>query len=92
MSDTQNPTEVAKAISRLTNVGSQNDMAILAELLASDHRTLQQGFMRDLVWPLLKLWADDYTSGRYDARNEATVRLAHQIVATFKTDAAFPFI
>lgn len=92
MSDQVNPTAVAKDISRLTNVGANNDMAVLAELLLNDHRTLQQGFMRDLIWPVLKGWAEDYESGRYDLRNEATVSLAHQIVATFKDEAHFPFI
>lgn len=91
MSNHPNAVETAKAISHLVNV-SDGSLPVLAEVLANDHRTLQQGFMRELVWPLLKLWAEDYESGRYDLRNEATTSLAHQIVATFKDDAHFPFI
>ena len=90
MAEDLNPTEVAKAISRMVNVGSKDNLALLAELLVNDHRTLQQGIMRDLIVPLLKLWSEDFEAGRFDARNEATVKFAHQVISL--PEMAFPFI
>lgn len=87
----------AKAVSKLANNMSSDkeDLNELANLLTGDHRTLQQGIMRNLVMPMLRNWAEDFKSGRYDARNEGTVRAAAVMVKALDDEPAvgyFPFI
>ena len=52
----------------------------LVEELATHHRTLQQGLTR-LVVEWIEYLAD-LKDGEYDGRNQASVELAKQIVAT----------
>jgi hypothetical protein len=85
------PTQVAADISRLANSFSEDDLNLVAELLVNEHRTLQQNIMRGLVWPLLVAWSEDFDADRYDARNEATVKLAHDIMTSVPR-AALPTI
>lgn len=88
---TPTPKSVARDIHTFTNSFSTDKVEELARELANDHRTLQQSLMRGLVWPLLKSWAEDYESGHYDLRNEATVKLAHDIV-TSQPEVHFPWV
>jgi hypothetical protein len=58
------------------------------------HRTLQQKIM-GLIVPLLEAWAEQAKSpGRFDARNEATVKLAKKMIDATgdKYDRALPLI
>jgi hypothetical protein len=52
----------------------------IVNVVAREHRTNQQLLARN-VFEILKHWSDDYEKGNYDARNEATVRLANEMVS-----------
>lgn len=75
--------EVFKTLSNMTNRMSQPQMNRLADLIRTDHRTLQQSFMREFVWPLINGWAEDYNQNRYDARNHDTVKTSFDIITAF---------
>ena len=68
--------EFAKAFSRFVNVMCNDEASAEAvEILVTDHRTLQQNTMRFFM-EFVKAMA-----GRpYDHRNEASVKLAQQIM------------
>lgn len=85
--------DLAKDLSRAVNMFDPKPARDLAELVSRDHRTLQQNVMRDFVMPLLRLWAEDAGEGRYDARNEGTVKAAELMVAAFdESSISFPMI
>ena len=83
---------LARQIHQINNQMSSSDpmLRALAEELAWDHRTLQQGIMRDLVVPLLRKWAVDYADGNYDDRNKATVEAAYRAVEAIDQGKGFP--
>lgn len=87
---------LAKEIHRLNNQMSSSDpaLALLADELINDHRTLQQGLMRSLIVPMLRQWAQDFENHHYDLRNEATVRAASLMVKAMDAGKLqhFPFI
>lgn len=59
--------------------------------LSYGHRTLQQSFTRlCLAW--LKHQASDFRNGNYDLRNEASCRLANNIVEKFSEQMHLPLI
>jgi len=64
------------------------DAETFAKVLANDHRTLQQGTMRCMM-AFVKLMAENYSNNFYDARNEASCKLASEIV---KIDSYLPNI
>lgn len=81
--------DLAQAIIDAANRGY--DWSIVVDLIMRDHRTLQQSIARGLIAPLIEAWAATAETGRYDARNEATVLWAQRVMA----DAApngFPYI
>lgn len=93
--------EIAKLVSKVANSMSTGDERLmeLANELTRDHRTLQQGIMRNLVMPMLRQWASDFEEGHYDDRNEATVKAAAAAVKAIDANvgrggmvAYFPFI
>lgn len=85
--------EVAKGLSTLTNVDGASALEDLASLVRQDHRTLQQGVMRDFVIPLLRQWNEDNRENRFDERNAGTVRAATVMVeALDESGITFPFI
>jgi len=62
------------------------------EELRRSHRTIQQNFGRLMVC-MLRQWALDFERNNYDARNEATCRLAAKTVASWKDcDDFLPYI
>lgn len=93
---TYDQTEQVKSLARLihsiSNQMSSSDpmLQALATELLNDHRTLQQGLMRDLVMPMLRQWAQDYTENRYDLRNQATVKAAYDAVKAIDGDKGYP--
>lgn len=76
-----------QAISNITNNLGFNPEEV-AKLLASQHRTLQQCFMR-LCWNFIQEMAKHESC---DARNRASVDFCKQIVAHIGETTYFPFI
>ena len=57
------------------------------------HRTLQQGFMRSVVVPILVDLSAQYEAGRYDGRNEATCKLAFELLKGVSEDDLYlPYV
>ena len=83
--------EAAKLLSSITNISGKQALFDLANLVTQDHRTLQQSFMREFIWPLLKLWAEKYNKGQYDERNYDTVKTSFDVITAF-ADRGFRFI
>ena len=52
----------------------------IVSAVATEHRTNQQLIAKN-IFAVLKHWSDAYEAGNYDARNEATVKLAHEVVS-----------
>ena len=61
------------------------------EVLSSEHRTLQQNFMR-LILDSIMCFAEKYESGYFDARNEAACELSAKIVKNFRSEFGLPLI
>ena len=60
-------------------------------VLNSEHRTLQQDFMRLMIDSLI-CFADKYESGCFDARNEAACELSAKIVKEFRDEFGLPVV
>jgi len=57
-----------------------NDFAeVLKEKIPHMHRTLQQGLMRDIVKPIIEVFAELWENGEIDPRNEATCEAASKL-------------
>ena len=72
----------AKEIRQITDTWVNDDGRGLTAALAQEHRTSQQNFTRIMV-----AWIEylaNLEHGEYDLRNEASVKLAKQLVATPK--------
>jgi len=87
---TEDASDLARRISDFLNHGG--DAATLVENLMSDHRTLQQKLVREVVWPLLKAHAEAHARGWYDLRNEGTVTLAARLVDAAGEHVYLPFV
>lgn len=53
-----------------------------AKNVMKEHRTLQQSMFQVMI-VTMREWAKNYESGRYDLRNEDTVKLCYEIVKEF---------
>ena len=84
--------ELAEELSNFVNgAGSSEFTEFALHVTHNTHRTLQQQEMR-LFLIVIAHWAG-LVDGLYDLRNEATVKLAKRICATFdKYDRALPLI
>jgi len=71
--------------------GEKETQQAVAEVLKTQHRTIQQAFMRNVIMPAIEQLAQQHASRCYDLRNEASCELAAEIHATAKT-AMLPFI
>ena len=73
--------EVAEAISKLVNKmsGSRDIAKSLGKQMANDHRTLVQTKML-IILEFLKELNTCYETNRYDARNEASCKLANKML------------
>ena len=85
-------TEFAKAFSRFINSYSC-DIDGVVEALAIEHRTLQQGITRFAVAWLEKM-AEHHDIGRFDGRNEASVKLGKEFVenVSYESRKGLPLI
>jgi hypothetical protein len=83
--------KIATDITHIANSSYEKDVIEgFVEQSRKEHRTLQESTMRVFV-KLFEKWSEDYENGRYDLRNEATVRVSHKIYEEIKNEA-FPFI
>lgn len=84
--------EFAEIFSRFINNFSV-DIDGVVEKLSRDHRTLQQGITRFCVAWLEKM-AEHHESGRYDLRNEASVKLGKEFVdnVSYESRKGIPFV
>lgn len=74
--------EVAKEVVDMVNNMTFSSTAFVDEVMRS-HRTLQQNVFR-LFTDLLKEWSNMEAEGRYDLRNERTVKSAKLFLDTYK--------
>jgi hypothetical protein len=83
---------VQTIFNHLNSCGSRNEVteAFLISV-SQQHRTLKQSFMRSIVVPLIKQWAEAYRTKAYDLRNEATCKTCVELENVLK-DKGFPFI
>ena len=82
--------EAARVLINFTN-STIADVEAFADAITSSHRTLQQNVMRVFMACVHK-WAADYDNGYFDARNEATCLLAHNIHKAVMDRDGLPFI
>ena len=72
--------DLAQEISRFVNGANNDQMELLAELMANDHPTLQQNKMR-----LACLFVEQMANKSYtDARNEQSKAIANAMIRGFK--------
>ena len=86
--------EVAAELENWANGASKKDVAELVEHLTQrTHRTIQQRLM-GVVVSLVEAWAEAYDAKRFDARNEATCKLAKRFCdgSGDKYDRQLPYI
>ena len=76
--------DMAEAMSAFVNSFSP-DIKSFVEEFTREHRTLQQTFT-GLCFLWLKELSKMYENGNYDGRNEASCKLANDIVNTLKDD------
>ncbi len=75
--------EIAKALAdSVNNFSFNNDK--FADAILQEHRTIQQNIMRGFM-TLVEKWAALEETGRFDGRNEATVKMASKIVEATKS-------
>lgn len=76
---------------RMCNTMAYDAGEAFAGHMQSEHRTLQQSSFR-VMSACIEAWAKNYETGRYDARNEQTVRLAFRIWNEILRDEGIPLI
>ena len=66
----------------------------ILDVVVTEHKTNQQLLAKN-IFAIVKHWSDAYEAGNYDARNEATVKLAHEMVSgtdLSKEEVYLPYI
>ena len=71
--------------------GEESVEVALQSVLNKQHRTLQQNFMRQIIIPSLRIFAEKDSSGYTDLRNEATCKLATKLLPIIDKEH-LPFI
>jgi hypothetical protein len=83
-------TKTAEAF--MNDVNSMSfDVTSFADAVTTEHRTLQQNAFRAFA-ACIEQWAEMYETGRYDLRNEQTVKLAHEFWHNHLKDEGVPFV
>lgn len=54
--------------------------ALIRASFGSTHRTIQQQFVKLVIIPISQKLDEDYECGNYDLRNEASCKLAHEML------------
>ena len=80
------------ALEALTRSGDIAENEAMGRAFAMMHRTHQQGFVRDIILPILKRLDADATVGQYDARNEAACQFARKALAANEGSTYLPRI
>lgn len=75
--------EVAEVLSDFVNSAFQNERKQFVETIVRDHRALQEEVFK-LFLETCEAWSEMYKEGRYDPRNEFTVKTAYKIVEMLK--------
>ena len=70
---------VADALSSAGNLSRYRDINEILEAVSRLHRTEKQN-LGSLVFALIGEWSRDFETGNYDARNEATCKMAFNMV------------
>jgi hypothetical protein len=84
--------EVLEGIEKIRGLSNAREIAVFTDTVRSQHRTHQQNLMR-MFMGMIKVWADEYDRGRYDARNEETCEFARKIQNLVEDNRTyFPFI
>ena len=60
--------------------GDKEVLEGLQNVLNVQHRTLKQNFMRQIIVPAIRLFADNNANGYKDLRNEASCELATKLL------------
>jgi len=71
--------QVADSLFSAGNQARYRDINEILEALSRRHRTEKQN-LGSLVFSLIGEWSRDYENGNYDARNEATCKMAFQLI------------
>ena len=71
--------QVADALSSAGNLSRYRDINEILEAVSRLHRTEKQN-LGSLVFSLIGEWSRDYENGNFDLRNEATCKMAFQMV------------
>lgn len=81
--------DLATQVEDMLNGGGKHMSDGFVAAVPMFHRTLQQSFMRNLIVPLIRQFADmEY----FDARNEGTVKLARTLIEIIDSEGYLPFI
>lgn len=73
----------------LNSFGNGPEIEIFVETMLKEHRTLQQSSFKAIL-RLIQRWAELESSGRYDGRNEFTVKTCRKLIETLeKEDVIF---
>jgi hypothetical protein len=76
----------------LNQMGGEQDVKIALEhVIHSQHRTLQQNFMRNLIVPSIQIFANMGEEGWTDLRNEASCKLAGKL-HKIANETGLPFV
>jgi hypothetical protein len=83
--------KLAEEVMRMVNsMGDTEDKKAFVLGIYQSHNTLQQGFIRELIMPLLKMMGE---STWVDARNQAAHDFAKWVIDNLPEDKSyFPFI
>jgi hypothetical protein len=82
---TKNVTEaVSEAIATLIKqgniMGNDQDIAsAVVEELSNEHRTLQQNFFRNVIAPVIRAYAENHATDRFDLRNQDACECASKM-------------
>ena len=88
----QQAAQIANALSRAGNQARHHhrDINEILDAVSRLHRTEHQN-LGSLVFALISDWSRDYESGNYDARNEATCKMAFAMVTGLPEDVRGDF-
>jgi len=81
----QQAAQIAAALSRAGNQARRRDINETLEAVSRLHRTEKQN-LGSLVFALIGEWSRDFENGNYDARNEATCKMAFAMVQGLPED------
>jgi|TARA_Y100000310_G_scaffold48876_1_gene45189 hypothetical protein len=76
--------QAASVADALSSAGNRDINEIL-EAVSRLHRTEKQN-LGNLVFALIGEWSRDYESSNYDARNEATCKMAFRLIHSLPVD------